>query len=124
MSPGPLETKYPSPDGRFAFVIDEWEARMSLWVSSPTLLDLTTREELLRFRAPEWSLDSADWTDAASVRLQLRRYPGDHDPTSFGVVIDCTRRTASLDAAAELALADLERALDAAYTRGQRGPRR
>ena len=73
-----------SPDGRFLISISAWEARMSLWIESPTLSERDSGEQLLAFTDQNWSLDSADWLDEAVVVLNLRKYPGNHRPPSYG----------------------------------------
>ena len=72
-----METKYPSPDGRYIFQIDAWEARMSLWVESPKLIDTQSGQDVFSFKDANWSLDGADWLDADRVKIFLRKYPGD-----------------------------------------------
>src|SRR6185436_1450296 len=56
-----------SPSGRFEITIAAWEARMSLWIETPTLSDRLTGQELLSFNDPHWSLDSAEWQSDSTV---------------------------------------------------------
>jgi len=112
-----METKYPSPDGTYLFQIYPWEARMSLWIESPELIDTRSGQSLLRFYDSNWSLDHAQWLDDSTVELSLRKYPGNHTPSSLEVVLDCRRKTASLLGAPAVAVSELESAMDALLTR-------
>jgi hypothetical protein len=58
-------------------------------VESPTLVDTETGATLLNFADENWSLDRAEWTSDAQVRLSLRKYPSDHLPTQLVATIDC-----------------------------------
>ncbi len=69
---------------------------MSLWIESPELIDAQSGQILLRFSDSNWSLDHARWLDNETVELSLRKYPGDHHPSSFNVIIDCRQKQASL----------------------------
>ncbi len=64
-----------------------------------------------------WHLDSADWHSEAVVVLKLRHFPNPHD-YSCTVVVDCLRRTASLNGAEPQALGQLDDILRRAYTEG------
>ncbi len=89
----PDDQKFPSPTGSYFFFISPWEARMSHWIESPELLDSISGTPILRFQDPNWSLDHAEWLSESIVKLQLRKYPGDHTPSSFAVTIDCEKQT-------------------------------
>lgn len=91
-----LETKYPSPTGKYHFQIAPWEARMSLWIESPALLKAKNDEVIFTFDNPNWSLDSAEWLNEEHVKMTLRRYPGDHTPSSFEVEVDCDAKQATV----------------------------
>jgi hypothetical protein len=101
-----------SPTGRFLIGISAWEARMSLWIESPTLSERDSGELLLAFTDQNWSLDSADWLDEAVVVLNLRKYPGNHRPPQVIAKIDCAARTAEVDGRRIDSLAQLEHVLD------------
>ncbi len=107
-----IQIRSTSPDGRYIVRTASWEARASLWVDSPELLDAVSNESLLRFADPHWSLYRTQWQDATVVVLYLRKYPGNHVPPIVETVIDCRRRTATLGADEGIALCDLERALE------------
>lgn len=55
----PGEARSTSPGGRYVVYVDAWEARMSLWVETPELVDTQTGRTLLGFRNTNWSLDEA-----------------------------------------------------------------
>ena len=69
---------------------------MSLWIETPTLTDQASGEQLLGFRNPNWSLDSAEWLSESVVELKLRKYPGNHVPAEIAARIDCGDRTAEV----------------------------
>ena len=104
-----------SPSGRFEITISAWEARMSLWIETPTLLDRHSNEAILVFQDPNWSLDSATWTSDATVVLTLRKYPGNHRPTSLVATVDATARTATVEGTT-VPLTALESLLDEQLT--------
>jgi hypothetical protein len=102
-----------SPSGRFAIAIAAWEVRMSLWIEVPTLSDRSSGEQLLVFKDPHWSLNSAEWLNDAVVVLKLRKYPGNHVPQEVTATIDCLARTAEVNGTPVDSLALLEDRLDA-----------
>lgn len=112
--------KSTSPGGRYVIGVDMREARMSLWVESPELVDTLAGETLLRFNDSNWSLDSARWQSDSLVALQLRKYPGDHTPGSFEVLVDCALHTAAVGGTAVGDLSGVERELDRLYHAGKR----
>ena len=91
-----METSFPSPSGRFEVQVAPWEARMSLWVETPTVVDTATGRKLLAFADVRWSLDAADWTSDRVVELWLRKYPGGHTPSGVMVTVDCEAETARI----------------------------
>lgn len=90
------ELKYPSPGGTYVFHIYPWEARMSHWIECPKLVEVASGASLLSFKDSNWSLDRAEWLNASTVSVTLRKYPGDHTPSGFEVTLDCTAKTAAL----------------------------
>ena len=104
-----------SPSGRFRIAISAWEARMSLWIETPTLSD-KTGETLLSFKDSNWSLDAARWLSDSVVELTLRKYPGGHLPGQIVAVVDCAQRNAKIGPTEVQSLADLESALERALT--------
>lgn len=112
--------KSTSPDGRYAIYIDMWEARMSHWIECPSLVDTRNGETLLRFCDSNWSMDRARWQGDAVVAMNLRKYPGDHRPASFEVVIDCAARTATVAGMPAAALGEVEAALERLYLAAKR----
>ncbi|HEY4375114.1 MAG TPA: hypothetical protein VGN52_24545 [Burkholderiales bacterium] len=112
--------KSTSPDGRYAIHVEIFEMRMSHWVESPILSDAQSGEVLLRFANSLWSLNTTQWQDDAVVRLSLRKYPGDHTPSSFEAVIDCAARKATVQGAAVEGLTQVEAALERLYEAGRR----
>ncbi|HEX4329091.1 MAG TPA: hypothetical protein VH105_20035 [Burkholderiales bacterium] len=117
MSDAPKST---SPDGRFAIYVDMWEAFNSHWVESPELTDTRSGATLLKFNNDNWSLDAAQWQSDTVVSLSLRKYPGDHTPSAFEVVVDCEQGNASVADMAPLPLAEVEEALERLYLAGRR----
>lgn len=117
MSDAPKST---SPDGRYVIEVDMWEARLSHWIETPVLIDTRGRITLLRFEDSSWSLDLAEWTSDTVVRMHLRKYPGDHTPAVFALVVDCAAGSAVLGdtMVAELRYAEL--LLERAYAAGRR----
>jgi hypothetical protein len=105
-----------SPSGRFRIAISAWEARMSLWIETPTILDTETKEILLSFRDSNWSLDAARWLSDSVVELTLRKYPGNHLPSNVLVVLDCAHRNAKVGPTEVQSLADVEPTLERALT--------
>jgi len=112
--------KSTSSDGRFAIYVDMWEAFNSHWVESPALTDTRSGATLLKFRDDNWSLDSAQWQSDAVVSLSLRKYPGDHTPGAFEVVVDCDQGTANVAGMGPMPLAEVEAALETLYLAGRR----
>jgi hypothetical protein len=112
--------KSTSPDGRFAIYVDLWETFNSHWVESPELTDTRSGATLLKFKNDNWSLNSAQWQSDAVVSLSLRKYPGDHTPSAFEVVVDCEQGTASVAGMAPLPLVEVEAALERLYFAGRR----
>jgi hypothetical protein len=105
-----------SPSGRFTITISAWEARMSLWIETPTLSDGSTNERLLVFKDSNWSLNSAEWLSDSIVVLKLRKYPGNHIPAEVTATIDCLAKTAEVNGKRVETLAQIERCLDEALT--------
>ena len=101
-----------SPNGRWTIVLSSWEARMSLWIDSPSLVEVASNTAVFAFKDSNWSLDTAVWISDDVVEWRLRKYPGNHLPVDFEVQIDCARASARIDER-ELPLVHLERALNA-----------
>ena len=107
-----IETKYPSPSGRYVFQIVAWEARMSLWIESFTLVEAATRAPVMLLQDDNWSVDSAEWLGDSVVKMRLRKYPGNHTPSQVEVSVDCEGRTAEVQGGVRMPLAQLEHTLD------------
>jgi hypothetical protein len=105
-----------SPSGRFGVTISALEARMSLWIETPTLSDRSTSEQLLVFKDSNWSLNSAEWLSDSIVVLKFRKYPGNHIPPEVTATIDCLAKTAEINGKRVDTLAQMERCLDEALT--------
>jgi hypothetical protein len=105
-----------SPSGRFEITIAAWEARMSLWIETPTLSDRLTGQDLFSFKDPNWSLDSAEWLSDSIVALKMRKYPGNHLPAHVVVTVDCLAGTADIGGTTVPSINDLERHLESALT--------
>lgn len=89
---GSAELQSTSPFGCYQVFVDPWEARGSLWVYSPLIIDVGTQELILKLADLNWSMDCAVWESDTTVRLGLRRFPGDRAPFGISVQIDCASR--------------------------------
>ena len=115
------EFKYPSPDGRYGFLIEPWEARASLWVEHPTLVNRTANQILLKFKDDRWSLDSAAWRSDVVVVMTLRKFPGDHRPPSFNLMFDCDALTATVGTQEAVSVVNIETSLERLYRAAKHG---
>ena len=97
---------------------------MSHWIETPAISDRLTGKDVFRFKNPNWSLDSAEWLGHSTVVLSLRKYPGNHRPTSVAATVDCLAGTAAIDGKSVPSLRELERALDSALTWSDSGSRK
>lgn len=109
------EEKYPSIGGQYVFHTRAWEARMSHWIESFTLVEAGSGRSLIAFKDSNWSLDEARWLSSSAVRFSVRKYPGDHSPPQFDVEADCATALARVQGGPEIPFADVEKALDALY---------
>lgn len=105
-----------SPTGRFEVRICAWEARNALWVQNPVVVDATTGEARLRFESNLWSLDKSAWQSHSTVLLRLRKYPGNHPPTSLDVIVDLDAGTSSIQSRSVVDFTKLERCMDDALS--------
>jgi len=105
------ELQSTSPSGRYKVFAEPWEARMSLWVYPPEIVDAKTQELVLKFVDPNWSMDFVEWESETVVRLGLRKYPGDRN--GITVHVDCETRRGEIGAS-RVSLTELEEALDSA----------
>jgi hypothetical protein len=112
---------YTSPTGKFTFRVVAWEARMSHWIESFTLVDAATGRIVWHMDDPNWSLDQAKWISDSVVEVSIRKYPGDHTPPSFEVTIDCDARTAAVMGGPPMPLDRAELHLEQLYRRGRYG---
>lgn len=101
-----------SPDGTFTVTVSPWEARMSLWIDSPTITRVASGEMVLQFSDRHWSLDDATWLDDRTVQLTVRKYPGNRDPSHIVLVLDCVARTGRVEHSDVLALDAMESEMD------------
>lgn len=112
-----MEIMSVSPEGNFEVRTEVWEARNSLWVYSPSIWDAKRDHCIFSFKDENWSADTSAWEDGATVRLCLRKFPGNHRPDSLRVEIKCLELKAKVIVPAmDLALEDLESALEKALT--------
>ncbi|WDY60167.1 hypothetical protein [Pseudomonas sp. PSKL.D1] len=102
-----------SPGGHFQIVVSPWEPRHSLWVHTPRLVDRQQGTCLFSFADRQWSMDAANWVNASTVQLTLRKFPGHQTREGIRVVIDCARRCGWLHEGREVELAELEAELEA-----------
>jgi hypothetical protein len=110
-----MEIMSMSPEKNFEVRTEVWEARNSLWVYSPSVWDVKLDHCIFSFRDENWSADTSVWEDEATVRLCLRKFPGNHRPDSLKVELDCLALKAKMISPAKnLSFEDLESALDKA----------
>ncbi|MGE0440445.1 MAG: hypothetical protein AB7S39_08115 [Gemmatimonadales bacterium] len=107
-----------SPDGRYTITTSAWEVRMSLWIETPSLADSATGQVLWTPEDGNWSLDAALWTGPATLRLTLRKYPGNHTPADVTAEIDCRALTARVGDGPAEPLDTLDRRLERALRWG------
>ena len=93
---------------------------MSLWIESFSLVEAATGSAVFSPHDSSWSLDAAAWTSDTVVTMRLRKYPGDHTPSSFEVRLDCDARAVKVEGGAAVPLGELEDALEATYRRARR----
>ena len=68
-----------SPDGKYVLYLSCNEMRMSLWVCSPTLVEVATKRVLFNADG-DWDASSIKWSeDSTEVRFDLRIYPNGSD---------------------------------------------
>ena len=96
---------------------------MSHWIEPPELIDTVSGRTLLAFVDTTWSLAVATWRSDTEVAMTLRKYPGDHAPSFFEVLIDCEKGTAVVGSEA-CNLASLEQVLARACVRSRQTPDR
>ncbi len=70
---------------------------MSHWIESAELIETATEETLFSFSDTNWSVDNAEWQSPTVVALTVRKYPGNHLPPDFTVVLDCEAKTVVVD---------------------------
>lgn len=110
-----MEIMSVSPEKNFEVRTEVWEARNSLWVYSPSIWNTKNSNCIFSFEDENWSADASFWKDDATVRLCLRKFPGNHRPETLSVEIDCLALKAKMSATGKtLPLGQLESALDKA----------
>ncbi|MGF6110346.1 hypothetical protein [Pseudomonas frederiksbergensis] len=102
-----------SPDDHYCVEVTPWEARHSLWVYPPRIIDTRQGICILRFSDACWSADQSTWLNPTTVELTLRKFPGDRMGQGVRVVVDCDGRVARWGSGKTVALSDLESALEA-----------
>lgn len=107
-----MEILSTSPNQRFALQARVWEAGNSQWVLSPQLWDVQRNAALFAFDEQRWSVEADHWLSDTSVRLSLRKYPGNHRPQSIHVEIDCASLQATVLPAINTTVAELEFVLE------------
>jgi hypothetical protein len=115
MSPTVMENSDVPNSASYEISVSAWEARMSLWIETPTLRNKATGEVVLSLRDTNWSLNSARWRSDDVVELRLRKYPGSHTPAEIMATLDCSQRTARIDGMV-MPISELEAALERALT--------
>ena len=101
-----------APGGRYQVDVLPWEARMSLWVYTPEIIDTVEDRVLLGFTDNAWSSDKAAWLTDTLLTMVLRKYPGDKTGHGLRVLIDCANETADFREQLGIPLPALEQALE------------
>jgi hypothetical protein len=113
------ELRSTSADGRFAVFVSSWEARMSLWVDTPSIVETASGQVIFAFKDINWSLDAIRWQSDSVVSLQLRKYPGNYKRDHFSIVIDLDNKSGVVEEVLISELAEVEAALEAQLGRQQ-----
>jgi hypothetical protein len=108
-------TSVVSPTGRYEISFHSHEAFNSCWVDTPTLRDKQNGETLFAIQDDRWSLDELTWRSESVVSLEMRKYPGNHEPQGLEVTVDCTARQATIGGQI-VGLSELEQRMEAALT--------
>ncbi|MEN6670288.1 hypothetical protein AAJP47_07925 [Psychrobacter sp. B38] len=101
-----------SPTRRYVVQAAPWEARASQWIYHPSLLDTASKTLIWSPSSTLWSLDKATWESEQTVRLLLRKFPGNQHPASVEVRINCLSKNAVVNGQS-CSLNELEHYLDA-----------
>jgi hypothetical protein len=112
MPTGESEVQSTSLDGRYCVRVLPWEARNTLWVFSPCIVDTQRRICVFRFAEACWSVDQSNWLRDTAVELNLRKFPGDRTGAGIRVVVDCERGIGRLEGGNEVGLSALEAELE------------
>jgi hypothetical protein len=107
------ELRSVSPNGRYEVRTRPWEARMSLWVETPFIIDTSVQHALLRFTNSSWSLVSSQWQSESMVLLHMSKFPG-HFPATFKVTVDCEKHSAVVHGLCVDSLSAVEQTLEQA----------
>jgi hypothetical protein len=115
MAPTVMENSAVPNSANYEISLSAWEARMSLWIETPTLRNKATGEVVASFRDTNWSLNSARWLSDDVVELRMRKYPGSHTPAEIMATLDCSERTARIDGSV-MPISQVETALEGALS--------
>ena len=100
-----------SPGGAFELRVDAHSGRMSHDIFTPRVAT-STGETLIRFTESAWSLDEHRWLGDSTLRLVLRKYPGNHLPPEIICTADLAARSATLADGTVVPLSGLEAGLN------------
>ena len=115
-----------SPDRRYIVRVHPFEAPDSDWVATPELFDIAAGQIVLALKDRYWHLDSANWPSEPVVVMSLRNYRlGVRTDfrklplrsSTFEVIIDCRRLTASVNGTEPGPLDQLDDALESSLHR-------
>ncbi len=115
-----------SPDRRYIVRVHPFEAPDSDWVATPELFDIAAGQIVLALKDRYWHLDSANWPSESVVVMSLRNYRlGVRTDfrklplrsSTFEVIIDCRRLTASVNGTEPGPLDQLDDALESSLHR-------
>ena len=101
-----------SPDGTYELRTEVTTGRMSHEMFTPSIVATKTSELLLDFNNSNWSLDEHQWKSETTVRMVMRKYPGNHRPVDLDFTVDLIAKTATLTSGETAPLSGLEGMLD------------
>jgi len=105
-----------SDAGPYQLRIHEHSGRMSHELRTPAVIATATGEAVIAFSDSAWSLDEHQWRGDSVLRLVLRKYPGNHLPTTLDCTADLAARTVVFTDGARVPLSEFEGALNARLT--------
>ncbi len=85
---------------------------MSHWIESFALVEAASSRPILTCRDPNWSLEEAQWSGSSVVKLSVRKYPGNHNPSQFDIEADCATSLARVQGGPPIPFTQVEATLE------------